>query len=424
MLNSGAGDGARRRATFDGGPVRHGAMREHNLAVVLGEVVRHQPVTRARLADLTGLTKTTVSNLVAVLAEGGLVKDGGPVREGERGRPGVAVSVNGDGVAGLGLEVNVDYLAACVLDLGRRVRHRHLVAADNRGREPEKVIEALARQAAQAIGSASDQGLTVAGAVVALPGVLDRRTGWLRTAPNLGWSDVPAGALLKDGLPALRLPPDQDNEANLGALGELWFGVGRELGDFVHVSGEVGIGAGIVVSGQVFRGAHGFAGELGHLVVEPGGPPCTCGGRGCLEQVAGQEALLRAAGITERGTPVSTTVAAEPDGPMAALLAALETGDDRATAAAGRAGHALGSALSAAVNLLDPDTIVLGGMFSPLAPWVRPAVEEALTAATSVIRGRTPAVEVSRLAGDAAVQGAAGLVIQRVIADPARLLLP
>jgi predicted NBD/HSP70 family sugar kinase len=192
----------------------------------------------------------------------------------------------------------------------------------------------------------------------------------------------------------------------------------------VHVSGEVGIGAGIVVSGQVFRGAHGFAGELGHLVVEPGGPPCTCGGRGCLEQVAGQEALLRAAGITERGTPVSTTVAAEPDGPMAALLAALETGDDRATAAAGRAGHALGSALSAAVNLLDPDTIVLGGMFSPLAPWVRPAVEEALTAATSVIRGRTPAVEVSRLAGDAAVQGAAGLVIQRVIADPARLLLP
>ncbi|HEV7932024.1 MAG TPA: ROK family transcriptional regulator [Actinomadura sp.] len=414
MLKSGVGPG--------GGPVRHGTMREHNLAVVLGEVARHQPVTRARLAGLTGFTKTTVSNLLSVLAEGGLVRDGAPVREGERGRPGVAVSVNGDGVGGLGLEVNVDYLAACVLDLGRRVRHRHLVAADNRGRTPERVIESLGRLAEQAITSAAGQGLTVAGAVVALPGVLDRRDGWLRTAPNLGWADVPIGELLAAGLPELRLPPDQDNEANLGALGELWFGGGRELGDFVHVSGEIGVGAGIVVDGRVLRGAHGFAGELGHITVEPGGDPCTCGGRGCLEQVAGQEAILRAAGLTDPGSPATTTVAADPDGPMAALVAALRAGDERAVTAASRAGRALGSALSAAVNLLDPDTIVLGGIFSPLAGWVRPAVEETLATGTPLSRGRTPQVVVSRLAGDAAVHGAAGLVIQRVIADPARLL--
>ncbi|MGH3392884.1 MAG: ROK family transcriptional regulator, partial [Actinomadura sp.] len=300
-------------------------MRERNLAVVLGEVVRQQPVTRARLAEVTGFTKTTVSNLVAVLAAGGLVQDGDLVREGERGRPGVAVSVNGDGVAGLGLEVNVDYLAACVLDLGRRVRHRHLVAADNRGRAPERVIAALGRLAGQAIGSAADQGLTVAGAVVALPGVLDRRRGRLCTAPNLGWTDVPVGELLDAGLPVLGLPADHDNEANLGALGERWFGAGRELGDFVHVSGEIGIGAGIVVAGRVFRGAHGFAGELGHIVVEPDGPPCSCGGRGCLEQIAGQEAILRAAGLTrEAGTSMG-----QPGGSVAELLARARGGEPR-----------------------------------------------------------------------------------------------
>jgi predicted NBD/HSP70 family sugar kinase len=399
-------------------------MREHNLAVVLGEVVRHGPVTRARLAEVTGFTKTTVSNLVAVLAEVGLVRDGGLVRESERGRPGVAVSVNNDGVAGLGLEVNVDYLAACVLDLGRRVRHRHLIAADNRGRAPERVIEALARLAGQVIASAADQGLTVAGAVVALPGVLDRGHGRLCTAPNLGWTDVPVGELLEAGLPALGLPADHDNEANLGALGELWSGAGRELGDFVHVSGEIGIGAGIVVGGRVFRGAHGFAGELGHIVVEPGGPLCSCGGRGCLEQIAGQEAILRAAGLIDAATTASmaTTAAADPDGPMALLVERLRAGDPGAVAAVARAGHALGSALSAAVNLLDPDTVVLGGIFSPLAAWSRPAVEEALAAGTAVMRGRSPQVVVSRLAGDAAVQGAAGLVIERVLADPARLL--
>jgi hypothetical protein len=109
-------------------------MRERNLAVVLEHVARHQPVTRARLAELTGFTKTTVSNLVALLEGAGLVRDGAPVHEGERGRPGVGVSVRGDGAAGLGLEVNVDYLAACVVDLARQVRYRHVVSAGNRGR--------------------------------------------------------------------------------------------------------------------------------------------------------------------------------------------------------------------------------------------------------------------------------------------------
>jgi predicted NBD/HSP70 family sugar kinase len=400
------------------GPVRHARMRERNLGVVLAEVVRHQPVTRARLADLTGFTKTTVSNLLAVLADAGLVRDGGLVHEGERGRPGVAVSVDGDGTAGLGLEINVDYLAACVIDLGRRVRHRHLVAADNRGRSAEAVIEALARLAEQALASATEQGLIVAGAVVALPGLLDRERGLLRRAPNLGWTDAPAGDLLRAGLPPLRLPADQDNEANLAALGELWFGAGRQLGDFVHVSGEIGIGAGIVVDGRVFRGAHGYAGELGHFVVEPGGALCACGGRGCLEQTAGQEAILRAAGLTE----LIATSAAGTDGSLSALITLLEAGDARALAAVTRAGEALGSTLASVVNLLDPDTVVLGGIFSPLAPWARPAVERALAEGSGTLRGSVPPVVVSSLAGGAAVLGAAGLVLDRIVADPALLL--
>src|SRR4051794_30338300 len=132
-------------------PVRHATMRGRNLAVVLEHVARHQPVTRARLAELTGFTKTTVSNLVGLLEGAGLVRDGAPVHEGERGRPGVGVSIAGDGAAGLGLEVNVDYLAACVLDLGKQVRYRHVVSADNRGRAPARVLAALSALAAEAV---------------------------------------------------------------------------------------------------------------------------------------------------------------------------------------------------------------------------------------------------------------------------------
>src|SRR4051794_34000303 len=155
-------------------PMRHALMRERNLAVLLGVIAAHQPVTRARLAALTGFTKTTVSNLIAVLADAGLVLDGDMLHEGDRGRPGIGVAVNGAGAAGLGLEVNVDYLAAAVLDLGRRVRYRHLVAADNRNREPGEIAAALARLARQAADSAQEQGLRVIGATIALPGLVNR----------------------------------------------------------------------------------------------------------------------------------------------------------------------------------------------------------------------------------------------------------
>ncbi|HEY9521721.1 MAG TPA: ROK family transcriptional regulator, partial [Thermopolyspora sp.] len=309
-----------------GGPVRHATMRERNLAVLFGEVRANQPVTRARLATLTGFTKTTVSNLIAILAEAGLVRDGDLVHEAERGRPGVAVTINEEGGAGLGLEINIDYLAACVVDLGRRVRYRRLVTADNRGCSPEVIVSALRRLSERAIASAAEQGLTVVGSAVAVPGVLDRTH--VRRAPNLGWSDVPIAELLQAGLPELRLPVDQDNEANLAALGELWFGAGPSLGDFLHVSGEIGIGAGVIVGGQVFRGAHGFAGELGHMMVVPDGPPCACGGRGCLERIAGQEAILRAAGLTD----VIAGSAAGPKESVSALIDLLESGAPAALA--------------------------------------------------------------------------------------------
>ncbi|TDE21435.1 ROK family transcriptional regulator [Actinomadura sp. 6K520] len=394
-------------------PVRHATMRERNLAVVLEHIARHQPVTRARLAELTGFTKTTVSNLVALLEGAGLVRGGAPVHEGERGRPGVGVSVRGDGAAGLGLEVNVDYLAACVLDLGKRVRYRHVISSDHRGRAPGAVLAALSALAAEAVAAVAAQGLSVAGAAVALPGLLDREDGVVRHAPNLGWTDVPV-----TGAPGLdlALPTEYDNEANLAALGELWFGGGAGLGDFVHVSGEIGIGAGIVVDGRVFRGAHGFAGELGHLVAEPSGPPCSCGGRGCLEQIAGQEAILRAAGLPVTGPDTA------PDDPVRALVGRLDAGDPAARDAVDRAGRALGGALASVVNLIDPDTVVLGGVFSPLAGWIRPPIEAVLAGGSGSLRRGAPPVEVSGLAEGAAVLGAAGLVIERVIAGPALLL--
>ncbi|GGK81130.1 sugar kinase [Planomonospora parontospora subsp. parontospora] len=375
--------------------VRHDSMRARNLGVVLGEVRRSGPVTRAALAEMTGLTKTTVSKMVADLLAAGMVTETGVPSRGERGRPGTAVALSGGRVAALGLEINVDYLSACVVDLTLEVRLRRARAVDNRAASPVETLSHLREIAREAVEEARSLGLVVAGSTLAVPGPVD--DGLVHSAPNLGWRDVHVGELL-DGL--LTPLPTVDNEANLAALGELWFGSGHR--DFLHVSGEIGIGAGLVVDGALFRGSHGLAGELGHVVVFPDGPPCRCGGRGCLEQYAGQEALLRAAGA----------------GTVEELAGRLREGDAAALAACERAGHALGLALTSAVHLFDPGTIVLGGVFAPLFPWISGAVLETTAARLSAIRDAVPDLAVSRLGGDATALGAAGQVIHRIIADP------
>ncbi|MEZ0076414.1 ROK family protein [Planotetraspora sp. GP83] len=409
--------------------VRHDAMRARNLALVLGEVGAREPVTRAALSEITGLTKTTVSKLVADLIEAGLVVETGAVRDGERGRPGVAVRISGEHVAAAGLEINVDYLAVRVVDLSRSVRLRRTQAVDNRSARPGDVAARLRDMALTAVDEAVENGLRVVGGVVAVPGPVDLSTGTLHNAPNLGWRDVPVPSLLE-----LPFPVRVENEANLAALGELWFGPGPS--DFLHVSGEIGVGAGLVVGGRLFRGTHGFAGELGHVVVSPDGPACRCGGNGCLEQYAGRDALLSAAGPTGRptaaagpaGRPTEYTRAtgshptAGGMASLASLVSRLEAGDTGALAACERAGWALGVALSSAINLVDPGTIVLGGIYAPLFPWLGDVVAGTLASRLGRMRATVPPVVVSRLGSEAAALGAAGQVIQRVIADPAASL--
>ena len=377
--------------------VRHDSMRARNLEVVLGAVSRGGPLTRAALAELTGLTKSTVSKLVGDLVDAGLLAETGPARAGERGRPGVEVVLSGARVASLGLEINVDYLAVRVLDLTGVVRFAARRERDNRASRPKKVLTELQNLASEAFTEAHRLGLEVAGAVLAVSGPVG--DGVLFSAPNLGWQDVRPADLLH-----LPVPVELDNEANLAALGELWYGDGER--DFLYVSGEVGIGAGLVVDGTLFSGARGLAGELGHVVVSPGGLLCRCGGSGCLETYAGQEALLTAGNAPS----------------LPALLAALARDDTAALEACTAAGQALGIALTSAVNLLDLDRIVLGGVFTQLYPWLSGPVSEVLAARLGGLRGAPPVLSASRLGGDAATLGAAGRVVHRVLADPAPFL--
>ncbi|WP_156725217.1 ROK family transcriptional regulator [Streptomyces apocyni] len=434
-------------------PIRQGSelphtqqgIRRRNLSLVLRTVAAQGPLSRAAVASRIGLTRAAVSTLVDELVRTDLLVEPGPGqrstavdRPGRPGRPGSALALSERGPVGIGAEVGVDHLAACAVDLNGTVRAKAVLAGDNRGRPPEPVIKELTRLIREVTEAARTAGLRPAGLGVAVPGLVGRDARTVVRAPNLGWTQVDLGQHLGDAL-----PPYVDNEANLGALAELWLGgsptrptpdsepasesaaggaidaaadgttdaaAGGDLAprDFLHVSAEIGIGAAVVVDGRLLRGARGFAGELGHVPVRPEGPDCPCGGRGCLEQYAGAEAVLRAAGLPPG------------EGRVGQLAALADGGDPRVRRALRGAGSALGIAVSGAVNLLDPQTVVLGGALSRLAPWLLPAMERELRRRTAdPERPSGASVSVSRLGSDGPLLGAAHAVVQAVLDDPA-----
>ena len=387
------------------GPARQASIREHNLSVVLDTVLHAEsPISRAGLATATGLTRATVSALVDDLIGAELVAEVGQSRSGAAGRPATGLVADPRGPVGIGLEINVDHLAVSAVDLAGHVVLRGRSPADQRG---VPATEALARVATLAEGAQralSTDGRSAVGAAVAVAGLVQGHL--VRVAPNLAWHDVLVPSSMH-GLPLL-----VDNEANFAALGELAATSTASGADrphsFLYVSGEVGIGAGLVMDGALVRGTNGFAGELGHVCVRPDGPRCGCGAYGCLEQYAGQDAIVRAA---------------LPDGGTIADVAALALRSDaRATTALDIAGRALGVALAGAINVLDVTDVALGGVFASLETWLAPAVQTELDNRVLASRWSAPRVRASALGGRAAVRGAAEAALDAVRHHPARFV--
>lgn len=370
-------------------------VRSHNLGLVLTELAGGA-ASRAELAQRTRLAKATVSSLVDALIARGILAEGVASRSGV-GRPARPVALNQAGPVAVGIEVNVDYTAACVVDLTGRVRRYHHADEDNRGASVTQIARRAARQGRRVQRTLRQP---VLGLGVAVPGVVSP-DGHVLRAPNLPQL---AGSRLGRAVADLlgHQSVTVDNEANLGALAAVWSLPDADR-DFVYVSGDIGIGAGLVVDGELFRGAHGYAGELGHVVIERNGVPCGCGGQGCLEQYAGLEALLRTAGQLS----------------LNALHAALNRGDRRAVTAAERAGRALGVGLASLLNIFDVPAVVLGGVYARLADAMTPPLLAELQRRALSFPGEGVRVSSSPFGLDAAVRGAAGAVLDRVLKDPA-----
>ncbi|GAB6900764.1 ROK family transcriptional regulator [Kineosporia succinea] len=381
-------------------------MREHNLSLALSAVLESaEPVSRAQVAARTGLSRAAVTNLVDRLVEFGLVRELAPVAL-PRGRPAVPLVPAARTLAALGLEVNVDYLGVRALDLTGEVVAEQMVRGDLRGSEPSEVAGRLRRVADEVRASVVAQGMRVAGATLALPGLLDANS-VLRTAPNLGWRDLDTLSLLPAGTVAGAAGFAVANEADLAARAEIRVRVTDPAGgtepSFFYVSGEIGIGGARVLDGELIAGRHGWAGEIGHVVVGSGGSAGS--GLVRLEDVAGQHALLRAAGLPAGAPPT-------------ALLEAVTNRNPAALNAVRDAGRALGIALAAVAHISDIDEVVLGGTFAALFDAVAPTVA-AVLGELVVFSDWAPMSVTRARAGDyAALSGAAYTVIDRLVSQP------
>lgn len=390
----------------DPSPAGQHTLRRHNSALVLRAVLAEPGTSRAAIAAGTGLAKATVSSLVDRLLAAGLVAETGPTVRPGRGRRSTGLVPSATGPHGLGVEIGVDYLATCLVDLAGELHEHTVRAGDNRTRPPSRVLAATVRAINTALRAADRRGVPIGGIGIAVPGLVES-TGRLRVAPNLGWRDLDVATTVAARIERPDLPVVVGNEADLAAAAELGGPAGER--DFVLVSGEIGIGAGLVVAGRPFRGVRGFSGEIGHLTVDPAGPECVCGARGCLERLAGLEWIMRAADVWRAGPPAEC---------LDELIARLRADEVTAVAAVRAAGRWLGIALAGVINLVDVPCVVLGGSYAALEPWLRePLAAEldrrVISAAWSPVR-----LAASTLGGSAAVRGAAVAAIAGIVADP------
>lgn len=392
------------------------SLRRHNLSTVLRHLRESGPRSRARIATETGLNKATVSSLVAELEERGLVREG-DIERGQVGRPGQAVEIDGR-VCGLGIELGIDHIATHVLDLrGETVASRR-IAAGVQELGPEQTLGRLAALIDELTIEMAAAGRDVVGVAVGVPGLVETAHGSLRVATNLGWRDIS----VVDELMSLNGPSYSillDNDSNLAAIAEHAMGAATGARTMVYVTGEVGVGGGVIVNGQVMRGAEGYAGEVGHMVVAADGLLCGCGRRGCWETVAGLPAMLRQ--VAGPDDPIADP-AMDLEQRLAEIVRRAELGDARTLRGLDAVGTGVGLGVSILANVFNPQVIVLGGFFAVLSEYLSSAIENEL-ASRMVARSLSGCrVERSAYPFSAAARGGAHVVLEAVLADPTSVL--
>lgn len=386
--------------------VRSETVRSANLATILRELHFHGPASRSELVVRTGLTRSAIGALVGELVKADLVTEQRAASDGSPGRPSpVAAAVAARNVT-LAVDVAVDSLAVAAVGLGGVVLHAERIDRPRERVAVDATIDDIVAMVAR-IETRLHPEARLLGIGVGVVGLVNRTDNSVSIAPNLGWHDVAFGALLQRAL-GRKVDVALSNDADLAALAEVRRGVAAGAREVLYVWGEVGVGGGLISRGEPVTGAAGFAGEVGHVPVNPDGRPCRCGSIGCWETEVGEGALLERSGRS-------------PDGgrdAVDALLADADAGVQSALDALAAEARWLGIGLAGLINVMNPSMVVLGGLLGRVFPYVRDQVLAEIERRALESSRRGVIVVTSALGPDAPLMGAAELAFEAVLADP------
>jgi predicted NBD/HSP70 family sugar kinase len=385
--------------------VRPEEIRRHNLSLLLRHIHQHGELTRVELTAATGLNRSTIGALVSDLVALGLVSEYVPSGRDRAGRPSHVVAPRSDGPYVLAVDVAVERIVTATVGLGGVVHERRQIPIDGSARRLEAVISRIAADAEWLTARRPGVG-GPAGVGVSIPGTVRRRDGYVEHAPNLNWRAVPFAQLLAEAMGG----PDVQigNDADLGAVAEHQRGAATGYDHLVYLNGSVGVGGGIISEGNPLHGSGGYAGEIGHMTINPDGPPCHCGSTGCIETYIGEHALLRAAGVTGRHGPRAVD----------AVFIDAASGDPVAQRAVRTVALWLGRSLANLVNCFNPQAIVVGGSLAEVVRLERCTVEVELDRRAMAASRAGVQLLLPGLGQESALIGAAELAFQALLDAP------
>jgi glucokinase-like ROK family protein len=382
-------------------------IRAINRSIILNTIKTYGSVDRAKIARLTGLSPATVTGISAELIEEGLIfeKEPGDSRGGRRP---ILLAINPQGAYVVGVKLMEGHLTGALTDLEATIISRRTISLLTP--EPETVVNTMAQLVEQLLLEAGISQHKLIGIGMGMAGIVDSANGVLRQTPYFPWRNLPLGEMLQA---RLQVPVYIDNDVNTLTLAERWFGAGQGIDHFLTVTVGRGVGLGIVVNGQFYRGATGGAGEFGHTVLRPDGPMCECGKRGCLEALAGDHGLLRAAAEAAESGELAVKVNSVDE-----LLALAQAGDPAALKIFQQAGEALGQGIANLINIFNPQRVILSGEGVRYGEIFFASVRSAMAQFTMPGLYAEARLHIEPWGDDAWARGAASLVLRSLFESP------
>lgn len=373
-----------------------------NKSIVLETIRRQSPLSRAQLSSLTGLHKATVSSLVHELMDSHLVYEIG-TGPSSGGRKPVMLLFNRAAGYSIGIDLGVNYILTVLTDLeGKIIRESHSPLKEQ---SLDYVLKQLMEAIRSMIQAAPESPYGIIGIGIGVPGIVgDHST--LVMAPNLDWREVD---LLTPIKAEFGLPVSIDNEANAGAVGEKYFGAGRSVSDMLYISIGIGIGSGMIINGELFRGFSGSSGEIGHMSIQATGPKCKCGNQGCWELYASEQALLKQASALLG----EDTFRLDMQGihQLDTLIELAQQGHKGIIQLFSELGEAIGTGINNLINIVNPELVIIGNRMILAESWIKPSMLQTIENRSLLYFRNGTQVKFSDLGNYSAVLGAAHFAI-------------